>query len=44
VNYTEILDALREFTSRGRIELLPQALEAQPISDYAPIHIHSYNH
>jgi hypothetical protein len=38
VNYTEILDALREFTSRGRIELLPQALEAQPISDYAPIH------
>ncbi len=37
MNYTEILDALREFTSRERIELLPQAPEARPVSDYAPI-------
>ena len=37
VNYTEILDALREFTSRERIEFLPPALEAKPISDYTPI-------
>jgi hypothetical protein len=37
VNYTEILDALREFTSRERIEFLPQAPEARPVSDYAPI-------
>ncbi len=37
MNYTEILDALREFTSRERIELLPQAPDARPVSDYAPI-------
>jgi hypothetical protein len=37
VNYTEILDALRQFTSRERIDFLPQAPEASPISDYTPI-------
>jgi hypothetical protein len=37
VNYTEILEALREFTSRERIEFLPLALDAKPISDYGPI-------
>jgi hypothetical protein len=37
VNYTEILDALREFTSRERIELLPLTSDALPVSDYAPI-------
>jgi hypothetical protein len=37
VNYTEILNALREFTSRERIEFLPQAPDSGPISDYAPI-------
>ena len=37
MNYTEILRALREFASRERIELLPPALEAQPISDYPPL-------
>jgi hypothetical protein len=36
VNYTEILDARREFTSRERIEFLPLAPEARPVSDYAP--------
>jgi hypothetical protein len=38
VNYTEILDALREFTSHERIEFLPLAPDAKPVSDYAPIH------
>ena len=37
VNYTAILDALREFTSRERIEFLPLPPEARPLSDYAPI-------
>jgi hypothetical protein len=37
VNYTEILDALREFTARERIEFLPLAPDAEPVSDYAPI-------
>ena len=37
MNYTEILDALRQFTSRERIEFLPLAHEASPISEYAPI-------
>jgi len=37
VNYTEILDALREFTARERIEFLPLGLDTRPISDYAPI-------
>jgi hypothetical protein len=37
VNYTEILNALREFTSRTRIEFLPPAPAAAPLSDYAPI-------
>jgi hypothetical protein len=34
VNYTEILDALREFTSRERIEFLPLAPEAKTVSAY----------
>ena len=37
VNYTEILEALREFVSRERIEFLPPALEPRPISNYSPI-------
>jgi len=37
VNYIEILDALREFTSRERVEFLPPAPDAEPVSDYAPI-------
>lgn len=37
VNYTEILDALREFTARERIDFLPLAVEAKPISSYAAI-------
>jgi hypothetical protein len=37
VNYTEILDALREFTSRERIEFLPLAPEMKPVSGYAAI-------
>jgi hypothetical protein len=37
VNYTEILEALREFTARERIEFLPLAPEARPVSDYEPI-------
>jgi hypothetical protein len=37
VNYTEIIEALREFVSRDRIEFLPLAPDAQPISYYAPI-------
>ena len=35
--YTDILDALREFTSRERIEFLPPAPEERTVSDYAPI-------
>jgi hypothetical protein len=37
MDYAEILDALREFTSRDRIEFLPLASDAEPVSDYAPI-------
>ena len=37
MNSAEILDALREFTSRERIDFLPLAPEAGPVSDYAPI-------
>ncbi len=37
MNYTEILEALREFTSRERIEFLPRPPEAKPVSTYAPI-------
>ena len=37
VNYTEILEALRELIARERIEFLPLAPDAQPISPYAPI-------
>jgi hypothetical protein len=38
VNYTEILDALRDFTSRARIEFLPLAADGRPASDYPSIH------
>jgi hypothetical protein len=37
VNYSEILDALREFTSRERIEFLPLAPDPKPLSEYDPI-------
>jgi hypothetical protein len=37
VNYTDILDALRELIARERIEFLPLAPDAKPISPYAPI-------
>ena len=37
MNYTEILNALREFTSRERMELPSLAPDPGPISDYAPI-------
>ena len=37
MNYTEILEALREFTAREKIELLAPALEAGLISPYPPI-------
>jgi hypothetical protein len=37
VAYTEILNALREFTSRERIEFLPLAPDSRPVSNYAPI-------
>ncbi|MGA2865276.1 MAG: N-6 DNA methylase [Verrucomicrobiota bacterium] len=37
MNHTEILEALREFVSRERIEFLPPAAESKPISDYAAI-------
>jgi len=36
-NYTEILDTLREFTSRDRINFLPLAPDPAPFSPYAPI-------
>jgi hypothetical protein len=37
MNYTEILVALREFTARERIELLPLPPEAKSVSSYPPI-------
>ena len=37
MNYSEILEALRELIARERIEFLPLAPEAKPISPYAPI-------
>ena len=37
MNYAEILDALRELVARERIEFLPLAPDAKPISPYAPI-------
>src|SRR5438094_6793518 len=37
VNYTEVLDALREFTARERISFLPAAPDPVPISPYSPI-------
>ena len=33
----EILQALRDFTERDRIEFLPLAPDAKPVSGYAPI-------
>jgi hypothetical protein len=37
MNYTEILEALREFTSRERVDFLPLAPDPAPLSPYAPI-------
>ena len=37
VNYTEILNALREFTSRQEIVYLPLVSDAKSLSPYAPI-------
>jgi hypothetical protein len=37
VNYTDILEALRELIARERIEFLPLAPDARPTSPYAPI-------
>jgi len=37
VNYTEILEALRQFTSRERIDLLPPSTGGKAISSYGPI-------
>ena len=37
MNYTEILDALREFTSREHVDFLPLAPAPAPLSPYAPI-------
>ncbi len=37
MNYTEILDALREFTSRERVSFLPPAPDPAGLSPYAPI-------
>jgi hypothetical protein len=37
VNYAEILDVLREFTARDRIDFRPAAPDAAPHSPYAPI-------
>ena len=37
MNYTAILDALREFTARERIEFLPLGLDQKPVSEYEPI-------
>lgn len=38
MNYTEIIEALREFTSHQQIDLISAATAAQPISKYPPIH------
>ena len=37
MNYSAILDALREFTSRDRVEFLPPAPESASLSTYQPI-------
>jgi len=37
VNYTEVLDALRDFTARERISFLPSGAAPAPLSPYAPI-------
>ena len=34
----EILESLRDFTERERIEFPPRAPDAKPVSDYEPIH------
>jgi hypothetical protein len=36
-NYTDILDALRDFTARERIDFLPPGSDEKPVSAYAPI-------
>ena len=36
-NYTEILETLRELVARERIEFLPLAPDAKPVSSYPPI-------
>lgn len=37
MNYPEILAALREFTSRDRVDFLPLAPDPRPLSAYEPI-------
>lgn len=37
VSYTEILDALRELTSRERVDFLPPPPDKRPLSNYPPI-------
>ena len=37
VSYTEILDALRELTSRERVDFLPPPPDQRPLSNYPPI-------
>ena len=37
MNYTEILEALREFTSRECVDFLPLAPDPRPLSAYQPI-------
>src|SRR5208283_5914310 len=37
MNYTEILDALRDFTARERVDFLPLAPDPRPLSVYQPI-------
>jgi hypothetical protein len=37
MNYAEILDALREFTSREKVDFLPLAPDSGPLSVYPPI-------
>jgi hypothetical protein len=37
MQYAEILDALREFTSREKVDFLPLAPDPQPLSVYQPI-------
>jgi hypothetical protein len=37
MKYTEILEALREFTAREKVEFLPLAPDSKPLSVYQPI-------